>query len=220
MTDSNITAKTYRVTVIERALAHYEVEAEDARAAAENWQDGEFIDRDDEALDTQGPSSVRERQPDGKWRKVPPSEWQDEPPADTVAVERPVLLDMLKALRLAEYYLADDLDEDDAMEMHVFHAILAAKAAAQSALLPAGETAPPAAATKPYSVLLLYPDHVNDGGKETYYAFVEAPDPLAAVAQAQRLALASNEWTDIAPDDFAPLLVTQGYHRGEALSDE
>ena len=70
---------------------------------------------------------------------------------------------------------------------------------------------------KPYSVLLLYPDHANDSGIETYYAFVEAPDPIAAVALAQRNALAVNEWTETEPDDFAPLLVTQGHHPGEAL---
>ncbi|MGO9468042.1 MAG: hypothetical protein ACLQVF_28245 [Isosphaeraceae bacterium] len=34
-------------------------------------------------------------------------------------------------------------------------------------------------AKKPYSALLHYPDHVNDGGTETYYAFVEAPDPIS-----------------------------------------
>ena len=67
--------KTYRVTVIERALAYYEVEAEDARTAAENWQDGEFYDRDDEVLDTEGPCSVREQQPDGTFRKLPKSKW-------------------------------------------------------------------------------------------------------------------------------------------------
>ena len=69
--------KTYQVAVIERALAYYEVEAEDARTAAENWQDGEFDDRDDEALDTEGPCSVREQQPDGTWRKLPKSEWEE-----------------------------------------------------------------------------------------------------------------------------------------------
>ena len=68
--------KTYQVTVIERALAYYEVEAEDARTAAENWPDGEFEGRDDEALETEGPCSVRERQPDGAWRKVPRTEWE------------------------------------------------------------------------------------------------------------------------------------------------
>jgi hypothetical protein len=68
--------KIYQVTVIERALAFYEVEAEDARTAAENWQDGEFDGRDDEALDNEGPTSVREQRPDGTGRKVPKPEWQ------------------------------------------------------------------------------------------------------------------------------------------------
>ena len=211
--------KTYHVTVIERALAFYEVAAENPRDAAENWSDGDYEGRDDEALDTEGPSSVREQQPDGTWRKVPPSEWQDEPPADTVAVERAVLLEILKGLRLAEHYLADDLDEDDAMEMHVFTTILAAKATGESALLPAGETAPPGPGKKPYSVLLLYPEDVNDSGTETYYAFVEAPDAIEAVAVARREAVAAQEKAaeNYEPDDFAPLLVTEGHHRDEAL---
>jgi hypothetical protein len=71
--------KTYYVGVIERAIAYYQVEAEDARTAAENWQDGEFSDRDDEALESEGPCNVRERQPDDKWRIVPPSEWEAAP---------------------------------------------------------------------------------------------------------------------------------------------
>ncbi len=71
--------KTYRVTVIERALAHYEVKADDAGTAAENWQDGEFIGRDDEALDTEGPCSVREQQPDGTFLKLPRSQWEPGP---------------------------------------------------------------------------------------------------------------------------------------------
>jgi hypothetical protein len=78
---TNTATKTYQVTVIERALAFYEVEAESPRDAAGNWSDSEFEGRDDEALETEGPSSVRERQPDGSWRKVPRSEWEDEPPA-------------------------------------------------------------------------------------------------------------------------------------------
>ena len=43
--------KTYLVGVIERAISYFEVEALDARTAAENWQEGEFRDRDDEALE-------------------------------------------------------------------------------------------------------------------------------------------------------------------------
>jgi hypothetical protein len=73
---TNTTTQTYQVAVIERALAYYEVEAENPRAAAENWSDGEFYDRDDEALDSEGPTIVRERQPDGTWRRVPQSEWE------------------------------------------------------------------------------------------------------------------------------------------------
>jgi hypothetical protein len=153
MTDT--VSKTYQVTVIERALAYYKVEAEDARTAAENWQDGDFYDRDDEALDTEGPCSVRERQPDGSWLNVPRSEWEPEPPA------------------------ASD------------------------------------PAKKPYSVLLLYPDYVGNYGEETYYAFVEAADPIEAVTVAQRQAVAA-ETVDIDdPDDFAPLLVTAGHHASE-----
>src|SRR3954447_1650420 len=81
--------KTYLVGVIERAIAYYEVEAEDARTAAENWQDGEFHDRDDEALDSEGPCNVRERQPDGSWRKLPPSQWEAEPPAASEPAKKP-----------------------------------------------------------------------------------------------------------------------------------
>jgi hypothetical protein len=77
MTDTK--SKKYNVGVIERALAYYDVEAEDARTAAENWQDGEFSDRDDEVLDPEGPCSIREQQPDGSWRKLPRSEWEPGP---------------------------------------------------------------------------------------------------------------------------------------------
>jgi hypothetical protein len=82
---SNTATRLYYVGVIERAITYYEVEAEDARAAAENWQDGEFYDRDDEALDTEGPCSVGEQTPDGTWRKVPPSEWKDRTAAEHAA---------------------------------------------------------------------------------------------------------------------------------------
>jgi hypothetical protein len=75
-------------------------------------------------------------------------------------------------------------------------------------------------AKKPYSVLLLYPDDANDGGKETYYAWVQAANPIAAIADAQRKALATNEWTDRDPADFVPLLVTEGHHYGQPLSND
>jgi hypothetical protein len=90
----------------------------------------------------------------------------------------------------------------------------------RTAIAEAELAVPPAEASdpakKPYSVLLLYPDDLNDDGKETYYAWVEASDPVAAVAEARRQALATNEWTedDVDPDDFAPLLVIEGHHHG------
>jgi hypothetical protein len=72
-------------------------------------------------------------------------------------------------------------------------------------------------ANKSYSVLLLYPDHVNDSGRETCYAFVEAADPIEAVATAQRQAVAAHEGIDFEPEDFQPLLVTEGHHYSEPL---
>ena len=68
-----------------------------------------------------------------------------------------------------------------------------------------------------YSVLLLYPDYANDGGAETYYAFVTAADPIEAVAKAQAQAVATQGGVEIEPEDFAPLLVTRGHHYGEPL---
>jgi len=153
------TPKTYVVTVIERALAFYEVEAEDARSAAENWQDGEYDGRDDEALDTEGPCSVRERQPDGSWRRVLKAEWEAEPPS-------------------------------------------------------AGDPT-----NKPYSVLLLYPDYATDVASETYYALVEAPDAIEAVAVAQRQAAAA-QVLYMAPTDFHPLLATEGHHASQPLLNQ
>ena len=53
-------------------------------------------------------------------------------------------------------------------------------AGAIAAAIAEGKATPPAdgdPATKPYSVLLLYPDYANDSGTETYYAFVEASRP-------------------------------------------
>ena len=67
---TTIATKTYLVGVIERAIAYYKVEVGDARTAAENWQEGEFYARDDEALDTEGPCNICERQHDGAWRKT------------------------------------------------------------------------------------------------------------------------------------------------------
>ena len=206
---TNRTIKTYRVTVMERALAYYEVEAENPRDAAENWADGKFYDRDDEALDTEGPTIVRERQPDGTWHRVPPSEWEDGPPrAEAVASQ------LLAACRM----VVDRWEHGDLAE--AARACSAAIVAAERAASPT----PGDPAKRPYSVLLLYPDWANDDGNETYYAFVEAPDPVAAVAEAQQRALETNGWDvpeDAAdPDEFVPLLVIEGHHFGQPMSDD
>ena len=50
-------------------------------------------------------------------------------------------------------------------------------------------TAEGGSGTKPYSVLLLYPDYANDSGTETFYTFVDATDPIEAVELAERQAL-------------------------------
>jgi hypothetical protein len=149
--------KTYLVGVIERAVSYFKVEAEDALTAAENWQEGEFWDRDDEALEAEGPCNVREQQPDGTFLMLASSQWEASPTAGSDC------------------------------------------------------------ARKPYSVLLLYPDHANDSGKETYYAFVEALDPIEAIALAQREAVTAQDGMDSDPEEFAPLLVTPGHNCSEPL---
>jgi hypothetical protein len=72
-------------------------------------------------------------------------------------------------------------------------------------------------ALKLYSVLLRYPDYLDETGYETYYAFVDAPDAIEAVAMAQRQAVEAQAVDIDDLTDFAPLLVTQGHHYSEAL---
>ncbi len=118
---TNIETKTYLVGVIERAIAYYEVEAEDASTAAENWQDGEFHDRDDEALESEGPCNVRVEQPDGTWMKLPRSEWEDAPPVGGNPLKKPysVLLlypDYADDTGYETYYaLVEAADPDEAV---------------------------------------------------------------------------------------------------------
>jgi hypothetical protein len=73
---------------------------------------------------------------------------------------------------------------------------------------------------KPFSVLLLYPDYANESGTETFYVFVQATDAIEAVAEARRQAVAAQQGMEIDPDDFVPLLVTQGHQRSEPLFDK
>ncbi|MGA2497683.1 MAG: hypothetical protein ABSH20_08065 [Tepidisphaeraceae bacterium] len=73
------------------------------------------------------------------------------------------------------------------------------------------------AGSSPYSVLLLYPDYVNDSGTETYYAFVQATSQIEAITLAQRQAATAQKWVEMGPEDFTPLLVTQGHHASASL---
>lgn len=90
--------------------------------------------------------------------------------------------------------------------------------ASAAGIAPAQAGDPPAG--KPFSVLLLYPDYASDQyGTETYYAFVEAASAIDAVAVAQRQAAAAQGLDIDDPADFAPLLVTEGHHASEPLSN-
>ena len=81
--------KTYLVGVIERAISYFKVEAEDAPTAVENWQEGDFWDRDDEALEAEGPCNVREKQPDGTFLKLPSSQWEAVPTTGSDSGKKP-----------------------------------------------------------------------------------------------------------------------------------
>jgi hypothetical protein len=70
---------------------------------------------------------------------------------------------------------------------------------------------------KPYSVLLLYPDYLDDTGYETFYAFVEAVGPIEAVHLARRKAVAAQTIDIDDPTDFHPLLVIEGHHYGQPV---
>ena len=64
-----------------------------------------------------------------------------------------------------------------------------------------------------YTVLLLYPDYVQDGGEgaETYLAYVEAADAPTAQFLAQNLARLANAETIESIDDFRVLAVFEGH---------
>jgi hypothetical protein len=262
---TNNATKTYRVGVIERAIAYYEVEAEDARAAAENWDEGEFRGLADGSAEHEETHNVREQQPDGTWRKVPKSEWDDAPPSQNViaaaahsddhaikvefdalpwfeqASEQEIrdlaacgwggdypsdeivffldetVPELSKLIAYLEIIAGDPAKKDcHGFECHVDEGRAPEWLRGHRKSLWAQLTG-----NKPYSVLLLYPDYANDSGTETYYAFVDASDPIAAIAVAQRQVVEANDCVGIDdPDDFAPLLVTAGHHYGEALSNK
>lgn len=105
-----------------------------------------------------------------------------------------------------------DYDDDPGEEGEAYREAMAAISEATSGCLALTESS----GGKPYSVLLLYPDYANHSGTETFYALIHATDPIEAVVLARRQAVAA-QGVEIDPDDFAPLLVTQGHHASESL---
>lgn len=71
-----------------------------------------------------------------------------------------------------------------------------------------------------FSVLLLYPDYLDDTGYETFYALVNASDQESAVAIAQKQAAGAQSIEIDDPTDFHPLLVTEGHHASLPLFDK
>jgi hypothetical protein len=64
-----------------------------------------------------------------------------------------------------------------------------------------------------YSVLLKYPESMTDGALETYYAFVDADNPVQAVHTARiEAVLFQGDEPGYALRDFAVLLVVEGHH--------
>jgi len=138
----------------------------------------------------------------------------------------PALLAALKGIidyAENEAYSLEKLKDSPEAEAEAERAWRATEAA-RTALAVATDASPPwditddrPAGSSPYSVLLLYPDYANDSGTETYYAFVQATSQIEAVTLAQRRAATAQEGVEMEPDEFAPLLVTQGHHASASL---
>ncbi len=152
--------KTYRVAVIERALTYYEVEAASPRAAVENWQDVVRY-RDEEALDSHGPCSVRERQPDRTWRRVPESEWRAAP--DLRAALTWLLDDIADA--------GEDRDPETGVEYDSVTFARAALARSQDAAIPDEPVAARLLAALKYALQFL---EANDDGEEDVISRIAA----------------------------------------------
>jgi hypothetical protein len=80
--------------------------------------------------------------------------------------------------------------------------------------------------SKPFSVLLIYPDHISDG-PEAYYGFVRAGSPAEATSKAQLQAARAvrrgehmdrDDLRELA-DDFKVELVLRGHRRGLAWEE-
>jgi hypothetical protein len=57
-----------------------------------------------------------------------------------------------------------------------------------------------------YTVIMLYPDHMNDDGGETYTAQVDASTPEEALIAAQDEAVSANS-DEASPDDFRSIAI-------------
>ena len=143
-----------------------------------------------------------------------------------VIVAAPALLAALKGVidyAESEAYSLEKLKDSPEADVEAERAWKAVEAG-RTAIALATDVRPPSGITydrpagiSPYSVLLLYPDYANDSGTETYYALVEAADPDEAIELSQRQAAASLDGVEMQPEDFVPLLVTQGHHASEPL---
>lgn len=65
---------------------------------------------------------------------------------------------------------------------------------------------------KKFTCLLLYPEHVNDSGCETYFTWVRADDVYGAIAAARKNALEANGYDFCLAEEFPCLLVLEGWH--------
>jgi hypothetical protein len=64
---------------------------------------------------------------------------------------------------------------------------------------------------KKYSVLLSYPGYITDGDQQSYYTHTEATDRDGAVKAARQEAYEANKDYIDDPNDFAEILVIEGY---------
>ncbi len=62
-----------------------------------------------------------------------------------------------------------------------------------------------------YTVVLLYPDYMQESGHETYIESVLAENADKAIEAVQRLAVGANTVEDIDPNDFALLALFAGH---------
>lgn len=71
-----------------------------------------------------------------------------------------------------------------------------------------------------YTVILLYPDYMQDSGRETYITHVSATNPDSALRIARRQAVAANPDQEIDdPTDFAMVAVFLGHHEHNPTSE-